>query len=301
MNVYEIVTNRIIESLEQGIIPWKRPWTSGDTHPHNLVTRKPYRGVNVLLLGPGRFASPFWLTFRQALSLGGAVQKGAEGTPIVFWKIKNGDAADEGDADNGRRFILRYYTVFNAEQCEGIDIPVLDPPIHNVEPIAHCENIIAAWHGKPTLYLDDENQAKAFYRRDTDAVYMPIRNRFTDAAHFYGVLFHELAHATGHEKRLNRTHGERLADELYSKEELVAEIGSAFLCAVAGISNEAIEINAAAYVQNWISVLKADSRMVVLAAAQAQKAVDLILGTSVEGLSEEEAAAVASGVVERAA
>ncbi len=139
MNVYEIVTNRIIESLQGGIIPWQQPWRAGALHPTNLLTKKPYRGVNVLLLWPGTFTSPYWLTFRQALALGGSVRKGQKGTPIVFWKVgKQEKEPDSPDAETRRNFILRYYTVFNVDQCDGLNVPDVEENPQEINPIDHC-------------------------------------------------------------------------------------------------------------------------------------------------------------------
>jgi antirestriction protein ArdC len=279
MNVYEIVTNRIIESLQGGIIPWQKPWKAGARHPKNLLTKKAYRGINVLLLWPGQFASPYWVTFRQALALGGGVHKGQKGTPIVFWKVgKREEEPDGPEAETSLSFILRYYTVFNVEQCDGLTVPAVEGTAAQIDPIEHCEQLISDWSGKPTMTPNNPDEYRAYYRPHTDSVHMPLRNRFIDAPHYYATLFHELVHSTGHEKRLNRTNFiGSFGDHNYSKEELVAETGSAFLCAIAGISNEHIEQNTTAYIQSWIRMLKSDSKMIVQAAAQAQKAADMIL------------------------
>lgn len=290
MNVYEIVTNRIIEALEKGFIPWKQPWTGNARHPRNLASKKPYRGVNVLLLWPGTYRSPFWLSFRQALAMGGCVRKGQKGTPIVFWKVDSKAASSPTNADEteDRRFILRYYTVFNTEQCDGIAVPPIEEKLNDLEPIAHCERIVESWDRKPALVLNDANQHRAFYQRNTDAVHMPIMQRFASAEHYYSTLFHELVHATGSPDRLDREKGKAFGDDPYCREELVAETGSAFLAAVAGIDNKDVEQNTVAYIQNWISALKADARMMVVAAAQAQRAVDMILMNSPDAEAEPE-------------
>jgi antirestriction protein ArdC len=279
MNVYEIVTNRIIESLQGGIIPWQKPWKAGARHPKNLLTKKPYRGVNVLLLWPGHFGSPYWVTFRQALALGGCVRKGQKGTPIVFWKVGNlEEEPEKPEADTRRSFILRYYTVFNVEQCDGLTAPTVEEAATQIDPIDHCEQLISDWTGKPAIYLGNADEYRAYYLPGMDSVHMPPRNRFIDAPHYYATLFHELVHSTGHKSRLNRENfTSSFGDHNYSKEELVAETGAAFLCAIAGITNEHIEQNTTAYIQSWISILKSDSKMIVQAAAQAQKAADMIL------------------------
>jgi antirestriction protein ArdC len=149
-----------------------------------------------------------------------------------------------------------------------------------------CESIVSGWNNRPSLQLASETEYRAYYRPDTDSVHMPARARFLDSPHYYSTLFHELIHSTGHETRLNRTFGERYGDELYSKEELVAEMGAAFLCAIADIANENTERNTTAYIQNWISKLQEDNRLIIHAAGNAQRGVDSILGISFENAGE---------------
>src|ERR1700721_4885773 len=141
---------------------------------------------------------------------------------------------------------------------------------------------VTGWESRPALHLNSPTEYRAYYRPSTDSVHMPARSRFVDAPHYYSTLFHELVHSTGHESRLNRTFGDRFGDELYSKEELVAEMGAAFLSAIAGIANEQPDRNTTAYILNWISKLEEDNRLIVHAAANAQKAVDSILGSTFE-------------------
>ena len=301
-NVYQIVTDRIIASLKEGIIPWEKPWKAptfaGGNFPRNFVTGKPYRGVNVFLLWGTRFSSPFWLTFKQAHELGGNVRKGEKGSQIVFYKqlrsrkVKANEVpvAKGGTKEKDRApFILTYYTVFNVEQCEGLTIPTAEPtPAVPVRADETCEAIVSGWAGRPTIRTEEVNEGRAYYRPSTDSVHLPARFRFIDAAHYYATLFHELVHSTGHESRLTRTFGSSFGDECYSKEELVAETGAAFLCAIAGIATKHTEQNTAAYIQNWISKLEQDNRLIVQAAASAQRAVDLITGHSFEGQNAEE-------------
>lgn len=295
MNVYEIVTNRVIASLEKGIIPWQKPWKAeaGSPFPKNFFTGNAYRGVNVVMLWPGEFNSSNWLTFRQALAMGGHVRKGEKGTPIVFCKPVDPKEQNESEDKEQRRFIFRYSTVFNVEQCDGLPAPAPSVPRPEIRPIEHCEKIVDNWSNKPTLHLEHPTQSRAFYRSSTDAVHMPMRNRFLDAEHYYKTLFHELIHSTGHTSRLDRQFGHTFGDDPYSREELVAEMGAAFLSAIVGINNERTEENTTAYLQNWISVLKGDSRLIVTAASQAQRAVDMIVGTSAE--AEEDGEGTAAG------
>jgi len=310
-SVYQIVTDRIIASLKDGIIPWEKPWKAptfaGGSFPRNFVTGKPYRGVNVFLLWGTRFSSPLWLTFKQALELGGNVRKGEKGSQIVFYKqlssrkVKTDDAPvikDGSKEDDRAPFILTYYTVFNVEQCDGLTIPSVEPtPALPVDADDTCEAIVSGWAGRPTIRTEEVNEGRAYYRPATDSVHLPARFRFIDTAHYYATLFHELVHSTGHESRLARKFGSSFGDELYSKEELVAETGAAFLCAVAGIATKHTEQNTAAYIQNWISKLEQDNRMIVQAAASAQRAVDLITDHSFESQNngEGEGSAAADG------
>ena len=297
-SVYQTVTDRIIASLKAGVIPWEKPWQSprfsGGPFPRNFRTGKPYRGINIMLLWACDFSSPFWLTFNQAKELNGSVRKGEKGTQIVFYKQltdseeKNDEQTDE--AERRASFVLTYHTVFNVEQCDGLTLPEIEQPIrpNDVEIDDTCEAIVGGWSNRPSLHLTSETEFRAYYRPSTDSVHMPARARFVDAPHYYSTLFHELIHSTGHESRLNRTFGAHFGDDLYGKEELVAEMGAAFLCAIAGIANENTERNTTAYIQNWISKLEDDNRLIFHAAANAQRAVDSILGISFQSERVEE-------------
>jgi antirestriction protein ArdC len=294
-SIYQTVTDRIISSLKAGVIPWEKPWkaprVTGGPFPRNFHTGKPYRGINVLLLWSSQYSSPFWLTFRQAQELKGSVRKGERGTPIVFYK-QLPEYARKGDESTGEDervpFVLCHYTVFNVEQCDGLTLPEIEQPTNapEIDEDEICESIVRGWENRPTLHLTSTTEYRAYYRPSTDSVHMPARCRFVDAPHYYSTLFHELVHSTGHENRLNRTFGDQFGDELYSKEELVAEMGAAFLCAIAGIANEHTDRNTTAYIQNWISKLEADNRLVIHAAANAQKAADCILGDIFEATTE---------------
>ena len=169
--------------------------------------------------------------------------------------------------------------MFNVEQCDGLTLPEIEQPILPDEAVIDetCEAIVGGWSNRPSLHLYGETEYSAYYRPSTDSVHMPVRARFVDAPHYYSTLFHELIHSTGHESRLNRTFGAHFGDAQYSKEELIAEMGAAFLCAIAGIANEDTDRNTAAYIQNWISKLEEDNRLIVHAAANAQKGVDSIV------------------------
>jgi antirestriction protein ArdC len=300
-SIYQTVTDRIISSLKAGVIPWEKPWKAprftGGPFPRNFYTGKPYRGINVLLLWSSEYSSPFWLTFKQAQALKGSVRKGEHGTPIVFYKQLPEYAKKDKDStgeDERVPFALCHYAVFNVEQCDGLTLPEISQPAiaPEIDEDELCESIVTGWESRPALYLNSPTEYRAYYRPSTDSLHMPARSFFVDVSHYYSTLFHELVHSTGHESRLNRTFGDRFGDELYSKEELVAEMGAAFLCAIAGIANEHIDRNTTAYIQNWITRLEEDNRLIVHAAANAQRAVDLILGST---LGEENETSVNAG------
>lgn len=280
-DVYDIITERICALLAEGVVPWRKAWRSAATLPTNLASMKAYRGVNVFLLGCAPFASPYWLTFRQARAAGGSVRRGAKAYPVIFWRWldRPGAEADEqGRVSHHRYPLLRYFNVFNVEQCEGITAPAVEAPGHTFSPIEAAERIVAAMPNAPTI---EHNGGSAYYRPATDTVSVPRAELFDEPGEYYCALYHELAHATGHESRLGRTgitDANAFASHAYSKEELVAEMAAAFLCGVAGIDNTLT--NSAAYVDWWLRKLRDDRRMVVLAAAQAQKAADFILGRS---------------------
>jgi antirestriction protein ArdC len=273
-DVYQIVTDRIVRLLESGTVPWHQPWKGGNQWPQNFVSRKVYRGINLFLLNAVGYPSPFWLTFRQVQTLGGRIRKGEHAFPVVFWKIFK----EEGDGEGKRIPFLRYYSVFNVAQCEGINFPVIptletDPTF---QPIKKCEQIVAAMPKRPAIH---HNGPRASYSPSLDSISMPEAKLFESSEGYYSTLFHELTHATGHVSRLNRkeiTDSIRFGSDRYSREELVAEMGSAFLCGHCEIENKTID-QSASYIQHWLARLKEDRKLVVHAAAQAQKACDFIL------------------------
>lgn len=272
--VYNVISDRIIALLETGCVPWSRPWRCGA--PKNLVSRRAYRGVNSLLLASMPFSSPWWITFNQARSQGGSVRKGEKGVPVIYFHRHT----DENDEKTFA--VLRYFVVFNMAQVDGIQIP--EPPQRVTEPMAECERITMSYANGPTVR---HGEPRAYYQPSADMVNMPARNLFLSSEDYYSTLWHELIHSTGAAHRLGRpgvvdpvafgSHG-------YSLEELVAEIGSAFLAGEAGISPATIN-NSAAYVASWLRKLKDDRRLVVQAAAAAQRAADLVLGRAA-GVSE---------------
>jgi antirestriction protein ArdC len=284
MDMYSIVTERIINLLESGVVPWRRPWTSTGL-PRNLVSKKPYRGVNFFLLSASKYVSPFWLTMRQANELGGHIRKGEESTAVVFWKIDDLKQSTEGldNEETGgkthRRFLLRFYRVWNIEQCE-LPQGVLDklPKIetHEHDPIEAAERIIAAMPNPPKI---QHAGSKAFYSPITDRITLPPRELFASTEEYYATALHEAVHSSGSQKRLAREgicETAPFGPPVYSKEELTAEMGAAYLCAEAGISNAVLE-NQAAYLAGWLKKLRDDRKLLIHAAAQAQRAADFIL------------------------
>lgn len=276
-NVYEIVTEQIIESLDNGIVPWRKPWST--EAPKNLVSKKDYRGVNILLLGISAaaqgFESPYWVTFKQAKALGGSVKKGEKSTAITFYKTYKSEDKETGEEKS--RFVLRYYRVFNIEQTEGIDeskIPEVLAREHSPEDSA--EAIVAGYVDGPEVMYGGDS---ASYNPNKDIVRMPNPERFESGAAFYSTLFHELTHSTGHKTRLDRRLNNRYGSGGYGVEELIAEIGSSFLMAHAGIEND-IE-QTAAYIDGWKKAIAEDSNLIIKAASKAQAAADRILGAGV--------------------
>lgn len=277
MNIqsYERITDRIIALLEHGTVPWHKPWKVNTGLPRNLISHRPYRGINVFLLMAMGYESPHWLTFRQAIQLGGTVKKGEKACPVVFWKPMK--VEDEKSGEKRKIPLLRLYHVFNVSQCEGLKAaPKADEvPIVATKPA----EIVAKMPKRPVI---KHGMKQAYYSLQDDTVGMPARERFTTEEVYYATLFHELIHATGHEKRLKRgslSESGGFGSDPYCREELVAETGAAFLCGQAEIVERTID-NSAAYLRGWLDQLKSDKTLIVQAAAQAQKAADFILGTS---------------------
>lgn len=272
-SVYEIITNQILAALEQGEIPWRKPWRT--LPPANLISKKPYRGINVFLLGFAGYGSQYWLTFNQAKQLGGNIRRGEHGTKIVFWKFDTRETEVDGEIEERKFAFLRYFTVFNLEQTEGLRALLELPPAF---PIESAESIVRGMPNPPVF----EQDCRAAYIPSHDVVTMPSRTAFSSQEEFYSTLFHELSHATGHAKRLGREGfdaPQQFGSDSYSREELIAEMGSAMLCGIAGIEQSTIA-NSAAYLKSWSARLKADSKLVISAASAAQKAADYIRGES---------------------
>jgi antirestriction protein ArdC len=282
-DVYTRVTAKIIASLEKGVRPWVKPWIAGATDGQFVRplrhSGQPYRGINVLILWADSmekgFISPFWITYRQAVEMKAQVLKGQHGSTVVFADRFTKVATDSKGQDVEEEIpYLKGYTVFNAEQVEGL-------PGHFyarlAEPLSLTERIAAADTFAAATKVDLHHGGNmAFYAAGPDRIQLPHFESFRDGQSYYATLLHELTHWTGHESRLNRTFGRKaLGDAGYAREELVAELGAAFLCAHLGIAAEPREDHAA-YLAHWLEVLKSDKRAIFQAASHAQKASDFL-------------------------
>lgn len=279
MNTYEVVTERIIEAIEKNkTLPWRKPWRTGGSGqlPRNLASNREYRGVNVFLLSMMGFDSPYWVTFKQAKTLGGSVRKGQKGSPVIFWSILERKNEKTGKLE--KIPFIKHSTLFNVCQCDGLTVPdASELPKAKVDPIDACEAIVNGFVDHPEIV---EREQQAYYSLAQDIINMPKRDTFESSEEYYSVLFHEFGHSTLHPDRLNRIASEKksfFGSDSYSKEELIAEFSASFLCAHAGIDSATID-NSVAYLQGWVSALRERPRMLVEAAAQAQKAADYILG-----------------------
>ena len=303
MDIYAAVTERIIEQMEQGIIPWQKPWISnGKAISH--ANGKPYSLLNQLMLGrPGEY-----LTFKQCQQVGGKVKKGEKASMVVFWKFieqedeetsrserpKGANSGEDiypqprscdakaGQPKHEKKEVpfLRYYNVFHIDQCEGVSAKYTTEAAFpdGADTLAAAQDIIYDYLSREGVQLSHEEGDRAFYRPSADEIVLPIRKQFVSTAEYYSTVFHELTHSTGHEKRLNRLNRAAFfGTEDYSKEELVAEIGAATLVNHIGLETSGSLRNSAAYIQNWLKVLKDDKRFIVSAAGRAEKAVNLIL------------------------
>lgn len=265
--VYEMITNQIIKKLEKGVIPWQKPWVNGIAK--NWETQKAYRGINIMLLDGGEYA-----TFNQIKKAGGKVKKGAKSEIVVFWKMYK--TKDKETDEEITIPLLRYYRVFKVgEQTEGIKPKQVKVEFDH-DPIECAERVKDNYIDKPSFTY---NSGRAYYQPLSDKINVPPLKDFKTVEGYYSTLFHEMIHSTGHEKRLDRKELTQLApfgSETYSKEELTAEIGASMLCGVTGIIDETID-NSASYVQSWLNALKNDKTLIISASQKAQKAVDYIL------------------------
>ena len=273
-DLYGRITDRIIAQLETGVRPWTQPWTSSARVSRPLRHNgEPYSGINVLLLWSEAmargFQAPTWMTFRQALALGGHVRKGETGSTVVYANTLAKAETDEAGEEQLRQVsFLKAYTVFNVEQIDGLGEGYAPEPAPAVNPDDRI-SAVEAWFATLGVMVR-HGGGSAFYRPATDHVQMPPFEQFHDAQGYYATLGHECVHWTGHPDRLARDFSR--STRAYAREELVAELGAAFLCADLGLSLEPREDHAA-YLGHWLEVLRGDKRFIVSAAAHAQRAV----------------------------
>lgn len=277
--IAKIVNQQILEKIEsENILPWQRPW---NTHglQKNLISGIEYHGFNQFALNfLSNFESCYWLTYKQCSKLGGKVVKGSKGYKIIYWNIIEKEKINEntGEAEIVKIPFLRYYTVFNSEQCENIEIPESENNnTIDFEPIKKCEDIVNNYETCPIIKF---NEQKAFYSPSLDFINMPRKESFVSVEEYYSTLFHEIVHSTGEKSRLNRLSDKIIfGDSDYSLEELVAEFGSTYLCAIATIEKHIID-NSAAYIKSWYRQLKNNPTWLITATKKAEHACNYILG-----------------------
>ena len=275
-NIYDTITQSIITQLDAGVVPWHKPWAGG--MPSNYISNAAYRGVNVLSLEVKQIAAGYdsnnWLTFAQAKNSGGYIKAGEKGTGIIFWKFFNKEVKDDtsGEVRVDSVPMAKGYTVFNLCQCSGLK----PKDTIEIDCIGAADSIISGYNGAPQI---DHGGDRAFYVPSSDRVQIPLRNSFETSEAYYSTMFHELTHSTGHESRLDRSIKNNFGDSLYSQEELVAELGAAFLMGMTGGELIAKTIdNSAAYIETWRRRISEDNSLIVKAASAAQKAADYIQG-----------------------
>lgn len=299
MDVYSEVTERIIAQLEQGIIPWHKPWIGSATEAVSHITGKPYSILNQILLGEaGEFA-----TFKQITENGGHIKKGSKARLVVFWKLLQGVERDasgnivtDGDGTPVKKVIpfLKAYHVFNLlNDTEGISCKYYKPaeiPTDHAQRIEQAEQVFTGYIDRSGVKVKHEQQGRAFYSPMTDSITLPLIEQFTDSAEYYSTAFHEAAHSTGHASRLNREGVQGIAafgSDTYSKEELTAELSAASILHTLGLETSGSFTNSAAYIQNWLKALRNDKHLLVSASTRAEKAVALIIGKEEEQNNEE--------------
>lgn len=287
MDIYEEITNLVIHELEKGVCPWNKPWVGCTTEPISHTTGKGYSVLNTMMLSiQMRSESNLgreYLTFKQCAAEGGHVKKGEKGSMVVFWTQREIPLTEE-QKERGLAPIfvpiLRYYTLFEVGQCEGIErkfsLPAADS--YDTEPIDQAEEVVKSYFDHEACTLQVKETLDAYYSPSKDTVVMPKLSQFTDAHEYYSTLFHEMVHSTGHASRLNRgCESSSFGSKSYSKEELVAEMGSCFLSEKVGIRSESAFRNSASYINAWLKRLKEDKKMVVQAAGKAEAAVKYII------------------------
>lgn len=278
--VYQIITDNFIAKLEEGVIPWKKGWDAPGSRGCNLISKRPYSGINLFITSMMGYSQPYWATFNQIKSSGARIKKGEKSVPIIFYKtgMKTNDKGKEEAFP-----ILRFYNVWNYEQLEDPPVHLLPTPeenaaLDNVTGTVdeRCRPILLAYNNRPKI---KPGGGRACYSPFDDLIRIPKRRYFSSLHEYWATLFHELAHSTGHSDRLKREGMTIMkSTKEYSFEELVAEMTAAFLCAEAGISNEELDDNAVAYIASWLKVLKNEPTWVIKASQKASRAAEYILG-----------------------
>lgn len=274
-NVYEMVTNRIIEQLEKGMIPWQKPWSGSNKGAYNRISNKPYSLLNQMTLAhTGEYA-----TFKQWTDLGGHIRKGEKAEQIVFWKLQPIEEENEDGEKVIRQIpILKYFNVFHISQVDGVEPKSIN--LNELQPIEEAERIKTEYMKREHIKILEKVTDKAFYSPSLDYIQIPCKEQYQNIEEFYSTLFHEMTHSTGHKVRLDREDVKDcvyFGSENYSKEELCAELGSAFLINKLGIESSKSFNNSTAYIQSWLKVLKNDTHFIVSASSRAEKAVNYIL------------------------
>lgn len=283
IDIYAVVTDKIISQLEQGVIPWQKPWIGiGSNAAVSWAKGTTYSILNQILLGePGEY-----ITFKQCVQAGGRVKKGVKSRIIVFWKMLEKPVLDEygkpvigkdGQPKSHLIPLLNYYNVFHIRECEGIESKQKDELPGVVHPVESAEQVIGNYVTRYNIGFSHEHGDRAFYHPSSDSIMLPMMEQFKSVAEYYSTAFHELTHSTGHISRLNRLEKTTFGSEAYSKEELVAEIGAASLMNEMGFETDESFKNSVAYVQSWLKALRNDKKMIISAAGKAEKAVRMIL------------------------
>lgn len=277
-NVYEMVTERIIEELEKGRIPWQKPWTGVRSGAYNRTSKKPYSLLNQMLLGK----AGEWASFKQWTELGGHIRKGEKSSFVTFWKVQEiEEIKEDGTKEIKQIPLLRYYNVFHISQVEGVE-PLEMETLNTTEPIETAEKVFKDYVTREGIRVEQTANNKAYYSPTFDLIHLPLIEQFTRAEEYYSTAFHEATHSTMKESRCNRQEDRKgklvaFGSEEYSKEELVAEIGSANILNLLGIETDHSFQNSTAYIQSWIKALRNDVKMIVSASSKAEKATKYIL------------------------
>lgn len=282
-SVYEIIAERFIQALKDGTCPWRMPWSKMELTPLNAHSKNSYNGVNFMLLASHFYASPYFATFKQIQDLGGTVKKGSKSLPICYFSTiekdkKTGKKATEDTPKNqiDKVPFLRYSNVFNLTQVEGVELEL--PKQYkrlDFKPLEVAEKVINGWSDGPEIR---HGRQQAFYNPSNDYIMMPLKSSFSSESEYYAAIFHEMGHATAHEKRLNRPLESHMMNrESYAKEELIAELTSSFLCAHCRIDNDVFD-NSASYLQSWLKALSDDPKLIIQACSKASKAFEYITG-----------------------